>query len=175
MFEYKITHNNKTWTEIAPNKATLKDTLNDLQIFDPEIIMVRRLDGTDLRATERDTQASLADGQSGGTRRNVSGNKATNSGRKHKTFASQNLTKVVGSLAADETVTVTAQEIYDLVASTIDVGRAIKQDFILSLIDKELSRLKPNFFARRVTRLVKQGQIDILKRVRNLITDNKNA
>jgi hypothetical protein len=172
MFEYKITHDGKTWTEIAPNKATLKDTLNDLQIFDPEIIMVRRLDGFDIRASQRDTQASLADGQSSGTGRNVSGNKTTNNGRRHKAPANQSLTEVVGSLSPNETVTVSAQEIYDLVAATIDVGRAIKQDFILSLIDKELSKLKPNFFARRVTRLTKQAQIDVLKRVRQMITDN---
>jgi len=173
MFEYKITHEGKTWTEIATNKTTLKDTLNDLQIFNPEITMVRRLDGTDIRASQRDTQASLADGQNSGTGGNVSGNKKANNGRRHKTPANEDLVKVVGSLATDETVTVNAQEIYDLVAATIDVGRAIKQDFILSLIDKELSKLKPNFFARRVTRAVKQGQIDVLKRLRQLITDNK--
>jgi hypothetical protein len=172
MFEYQVTHKKKIWLEIAPNKATLKDRLNDLQIFNPEITLVRRLNGTDLRTTERTTQTSVADGQNSGTRRNVDGDKTTNNGRRHKTPASQNLTEVVGSLRVDETVTVTAQEIYDLVASTIDVGRAIKQDFILSLIDKELFRLKPNFFARRVTRLVKQGQIDALKQLRQLIVDN---
>jgi hypothetical protein len=173
MFEYQITHDGKTWTEIAPNKATLKDTLNDLQIFEPEITMVRRLDGTDLRTVDRTTQTSVADGQNSGTGGNVSGNKTVNSRRRHKAPANEDLVKVAGNLDADETITVNAQEIYDLVAATIDVGRNIKQDFILSLIDKELSRLKPNFFARRITRLTKQAQIDVLKRVRQQITESK--
>lgn len=173
MFEYKITHEGKTWLEIAPNKTTLKDTLNDLQIFNPEIVLVRRIDGPDLSRIERATQTSVADGKSSGTRRDVSGNQKANIGRRHKAPADKDLVKVVGSLAADETVTVNAEEIYDLVAATIDVGRAIKQDFIVALIDKELSKLKPNFFARRVTRAVKQGQIDVLKRLRELITESK--
>lgn len=173
MFEYQITHDGKTWLEVAPNKSTLKDTLNDLQIFDPEITLVRRINGTDIRATDRTTQTSVGNGQTSGTRRDVSASNEDSAGREHKAPANQDLTEVVGSLAVDETVTVTAQEIYDLVAKTIDVGRAIKQDFILQIIDKELSRLKPNFFARRVTRLTKQAQIDVLKRLRNLITGDK--
>jgi hypothetical protein len=177
MFEYEIKHGKKTWVEVAPNKLTLLDTLNDEKIFKPTIKLLGRVNEpeTNTRRTDQRTQTGIPNGQTSRSAGNSPRDFGLTTRRKHSTPENEDIVEVAGSLADSETLEITAGELYVVVGDSIDLGRQIKTDFIVSLIDKQLQATRERLpktnlrWVKRITKVSLWGQIKALLELRGEI------